>query len=107
AIAKARDLLVEAAAAESDRPKQDQILDLIEIFREYLEKGSIKKVSAILANKITHMESASQKLEATARQITAKSTVNPKTDPKRPNTTAPDRYNGPKNAIQPKTTKEP
>ncbi|TVY22076.1 hypothetical protein LHYA1_G009165, partial [Lachnellula hyalina] len=104
AIAEACDLLVKAAAAELDRLKQDQILDLIEIFREYLEKGSIKKVSAILANEITHMESASQKLEATARQIAPKPTTRPQVNPKGPSAAVLDRPNGPKIAPQLKTT---
>ena len=48
-VYQARDLLVKACSLTSSRSEQSKLLDLIEIFREYTEKGVIQKTSSILA----------------------------------------------------------
>ena len=40
-VLRARDLLVEAVTCSKSRDEQSRLLDLIEIFREYSEKGRI------------------------------------------------------------------
>ncbi|KAJ8058449.1 hypothetical protein OCU04_012637 [Sclerotinia nivalis] len=59
AIQKARDLLILAASLEKETEEQSKILDLIEIFREYLEKGKLIKTSNIIILQIFHLENAS------------------------------------------------
>ncbi|EDN93482.1 predicted protein [Sclerotinia sclerotiorum 1980 UF-70] len=48
AIQKARSLLILAASLEEDTEEQSKVLDLIEIFCEYLEKGKLIKASNII-----------------------------------------------------------
>jgi len=50
-----------------DRDEQSRILDLLGIFREYIEKGTIFKTSAILATQITNLERATRQIEAKAK----------------------------------------
>ena len=50
AILEARDLLVKAYNLTSSRYQQSQLLDLLEVFREYTKKGKLRTTSAILAN---------------------------------------------------------
>ncbi|APA06571.1 predicted protein [Sclerotinia sclerotiorum 1980 UF-70] len=56
AIRKARDLLILAASLKEDTEEQSKVLDLIEIFREYLKKGKLTKASNIIISQISHLE---------------------------------------------------
>ena len=49
AILKARDLLIEAYSLTKSRDEQAKLLDLLEIFREYIEKGTLNKAISIIA----------------------------------------------------------
>ena len=40
-----------------------KLLDLIEIFKEYTEKGVIQKTSSILATQVASLELATKKIE--------------------------------------------
>ncbi|KAM3078772.1 hypothetical protein ACMFMG_012170 [Clarireedia jacksonii] len=73
-ILQARDLLIEALSLVKSREKQTDILDLIEIFREYTESNQIKKASQLLAGQINNLEHATRRIEtkATASVNTAK-----------------------------------
>ncbi len=67
-ILNARDLLVQAYSASKSRLEQAKLLDLLEIFREYTEKGVIQKTSSILATQVANLEQASRKIENQTRQ---------------------------------------
>ena len=49
-VLQAKDLLVQAYSNTDSRDKQGKLLDLIEIFREYTEKGRIQAISSILTS---------------------------------------------------------
>ena len=70
-IAEARKLLVKAADCEKNYGKQTKILDLIQIFRDTLEKGlDITATSSkILANQVTHLEKMNQKLDSNLKKV--------------------------------------
>ncbi|KAM3073735.1 hypothetical protein ACMFMG_012184 [Clarireedia jacksonii] len=65
-ILQARDLLIEALSLVKSREKQTDILDLIEIFREYTESNQIKKASQLLAGQINNLEYATRRIETKA-----------------------------------------
>lgn len=67
-ILEARDLLVKAYSASNSRIEQTRLLDLLEIFREYTEKGVIQKTSSILATQVANLEQATRKIENQTRQ---------------------------------------
>ena len=50
ALLQARDLIVKAYSLTKDREEQARILDLIELFREYIKKGTLRKTSAIISS---------------------------------------------------------
>jgi hypothetical protein len=76
-ILQARDLLVEAYSATKSRDKQVQILDLIEIFREYTESGKVQKTIYLLASQINNLENAIRKIEVKVRTLKTASTAAP------------------------------
>ncbi|EDN95916.1 hypothetical protein SS1G_12121 [Sclerotinia sclerotiorum 1980 UF-70] len=69
AIQKARSLLILAASLEEDTEEQSKVLDLIEIFREYLEKGKLTKASNIIISQISHLENATKRIEKQANHL--------------------------------------
>jgi hypothetical protein len=75
-ILQACDLLVEAYSATKSREKQSQILDLIEIFREYTESGKLQKVTNQLASQVNNLEHTSRKIEAKTKAISAANSAN-------------------------------
>jgi hypothetical protein len=70
-ILEARDLLVQAYSASKLRTEQAKLLDLLEIFREYTEKGIIQKTSSILATQVANLEQATRKIENQTRQTSS------------------------------------
>ena len=52
------------------RDEQARILDLLEIFREYTEKGRIRHASTLLASQVANLENATRRLETQSRAIT-------------------------------------
>ncbi|KAM3081910.1 hypothetical protein ACMFMG_012236 [Clarireedia jacksonii] len=66
-ILEARDLLVKAYTVTSSRDQQTQILDLIEVFRDYAEFGKVKKVTDQLASQINNLEHATRRAEIQAK----------------------------------------
>ena len=56
-------------SATSSRDEQSKLLDLLEVFRDYTEKGKV--ASTILASQITNLESATRKLENKAKSFKA------------------------------------
>ncbi|KXL45669.1 hypothetical protein M433DRAFT_8672 [Acidomyces richmondensis BFW] len=62
-IKKARSLLVEAAALLQDNcEEQSKVLDLIEVFREYVEKKEVKSTIRILATQVASLEAATSRI---------------------------------------------
>ncbi|KHJ30132.1 hypothetical protein EV44_g4311 [Erysiphe necator] len=69
-ILQARDLLIQAYTLTPDRGEQAQILDLLEIFREYTERGILKKASSIIASQVANLETAARQIETKAKSLT-------------------------------------
>jgi hypothetical protein len=67
-ILQARDLIVKAYTTTPNRNTQARLLDLLEVFREYTEKGQIHHVSTILATQVANLEQTARKVELQARQ---------------------------------------
>lgn len=69
AILEARDLIVMASTMTTSRDEQTKLLDLLEIFREYTEKGRLTAASNIITTQITNLETASRKIETHAKTL--------------------------------------
>lgn len=68
-ISTARDLLVKAAHQAESRSQQSKILDLLNIFRQFIEKdGNIQRETSVLAAQLQKLEHTAQVLQNTARQ---------------------------------------
>ena len=78
-ILQARDLIVKAYSTTQNRSIQARLLDLLEVFREYTEKGQIQNVSTILATQVANLEQTSRKIELQAKTqaLGPKKTQNP------------------------------
>jgi hypothetical protein len=50
-----------------DRDEQSRILDLLGIFREYIEKRTVLKTTAIIASQVANLERATRKVEILAK----------------------------------------
>ena len=61
----ARGLLIQAVAKEKNFVKQSRLLDLLEVFRDYTEKGlaATSTTSNVLASQVNSLEKAIKKLE--------------------------------------------
>jgi hypothetical protein len=55
-ILETKDLLVKTVGLTKEYNKQTRLLDLIEIFREYAEKGKVLKTSNIIVLQVTSLE---------------------------------------------------
>ena len=69
AILQARDLIVQAYSYTKSREEQSKLLDLLEVFREFTERGRIQNASSILASQVAHLESATQQIEKKTRAL--------------------------------------
>ena len=49
--------------------EQSRLLDLIEVFREYTEKGRLYKASNIIATQVANLESATRRIETKAKDL--------------------------------------
>ncbi|KAF4629687.1 hypothetical protein G7Y89_g8456 [Cudoniella acicularis] len=77
-ILEARDLLVKAAGLAKSHDEQSRILDLLEIFRDYTEKGKVYTTSKIIASQVANLESTTRKIESKTKEL-AKATIKPPT----------------------------
>ena len=68
-ILNARDLIVQAYTLTKLREEQSKLLDLLEVFREYTEKGRLQTASTIIASQVAHLESATRQIETKARSL--------------------------------------
>ena len=69
AILEARDLIIQASILASTHEEQSRILDLLEIFREYTEKGRVQAASRIIASQVAHLETATRQIETKAKAL--------------------------------------
>ncbi|KAI0995229.1 hypothetical protein K3495_g12952 [Podosphaera aphanis] len=68
-VSTARDLLIKAAHLTDSRSKQTKILDLLNIFREYLEKdGNLPRDVSVLSSQLQRLEQTTQVLQTTMKQ---------------------------------------
>ncbi|KAF1980549.1 hypothetical protein K402DRAFT_387825, partial [Aulographum hederae CBS 113979] len=63
AIFAARDLVVLASQLSQDRAEQSKMLDLLQIFREYTEKGQVRYASSIIASQVASLENISKRID--------------------------------------------
>jgi hypothetical protein len=82
-ILNARDLIVQAYTLTKAREEQSKLLDLLEVFREYTEKGRLQTASTIIASQVANLELATRQIENKARAL-AKAPV--PTVPSKPST---------------------
>jgi hypothetical protein len=75
-ILQVYNLLVEVYSATKSYKKQSQILDLIEIFREYTKLGKLQKVTNQLASQVNNLEYTSRKIETKTKAISAANSTN-------------------------------
>jgi hypothetical protein len=68
-ILEARDLLLQACSLTKSRDEQSRLLDLLEVFREYTEKGKLAKSSNIIASQVASLETAVRKIETKAKTL--------------------------------------
>ena len=68
-ILNARDLIVQAYTLTKPREEQSKLLDLLEVFCEYTEKGRLQTASTIIASQVAHLESATRQIETKARSL--------------------------------------
>jgi hypothetical protein len=69
AILEARDLIILASTLAESRDEQSRLLDLLEVFREYTEKGLLYKASSIISSQIANLETATRQIETKARDL--------------------------------------
>jgi hypothetical protein len=81
-ILEARDLILEACSLTQSHTEKSCLLDLLEIFREYTEKGKLhQNASTIIASQVANLESATKKMENRARTLTATHAITPTVQP--------------------------
>jgi hypothetical protein len=68
-ILKTRDLLVKATGLTKEYDEQTRLLDLIEIFREYAEKGKVLKTSNIIVLQIASLENTTRRMESKTKEL--------------------------------------
>jgi hypothetical protein len=66
-ILQAMDLIIRASSIAPSRDHQARILDLLEIFREYTEKGQLASISKMFGSQISNLENVTRKFEEIAR----------------------------------------
>jgi len=72
AILEARDLIILASTLTTSHTEQTRLLDLLQIFREYTEKGNLIKASSIITTQIANLESATRQIEQKTRILSKK-----------------------------------
>ena len=70
-IQQARQLLIEAASLlGSNNKEQTRVLDLLEIFRDYVEKKAIPTAAKIIATQVANLEATSKKMAIQSQKAT-------------------------------------
>jgi hypothetical protein len=68
-VLEARNLLIEACALAKSHEEKTKILDLIDIVREFSEKGRIQNTASILTTQIVNLETVARKLEQRTQKL--------------------------------------
>ncbi|KAF1990556.1 hypothetical protein K402DRAFT_390178, partial [Aulographum hederae CBS 113979] len=63
AILAARDFIVVASQLSHDRTEQSSLLDLLQIFRDFTEKGQVRYASSIIAFQVATLENVSKRID--------------------------------------------
>lgn len=92
------DCLIKAADLEEDRETSLEILDLLNIYREYTEKGTLNRSKSALATQVRSLENTSRALANRTKELTKLATnaakpTDPPTLPRADATTQPDTGN--------------
>lgn len=66
---QARDHIIKAYNVSKDRNEQNRLLDLLDIFREFTNKGLLNKASNIIASQVANIETATRQIETKARDF--------------------------------------
>jgi hypothetical protein len=78
-ILEARELVIRASLVAPSKEEQTRILDLLEVFREYTEKGKIASISKIISSQVLNLETATRKIERIARAPPKSTAITPPT----------------------------
>jgi hypothetical protein len=82
AIAIARNMVIQAFSLVSCTKKQSQLLDLLEVFRDFTENGRVNKHGlSVLASQVASLETVSRTIGTKIRQLQKPSTTTPSTSP--------------------------
>jgi hypothetical protein len=89
AIAIARNMVIQASSLVSCTKKQSQLLDLLEVFRDFTENGRVNKHGlSVLASQVASLETVSRTIGTKIQQLhkptTPTSTTPPQPTPKPP-----------------------
>jgi hypothetical protein len=74
-ILQARDLIIQACTLTTVRDEQSRLLDLLEVFREFTERGQLSKASNIIASQVANLEAATRRIETYASVASKPSTT--------------------------------
>ena len=66
-VLAARDLILAASVEAQGLKEQDSLLDLLEVLRDYTEKGRVKHTSTILATQINALERTAKRMDGVAK----------------------------------------
>jgi hypothetical protein len=66
-VLQARELVIKASLVAPSPEEQSQVLDLLEVFREYTEKGRVTSITRIIGSQVSNLETATRKIEKIAR----------------------------------------
>ena len=62
-------MIIKALSLTKSFEEQSRLLDLIKVFREYIEKGRLYKALNIIATQVANLESATRKIKTKARDL--------------------------------------
>ena len=69
-IEQARNLVAKASVLAASTERKTQLLDLLEVFRDFTEKGRVNKHGlSVLANQVSSLETVSKNLGKSVREI--------------------------------------
>jgi hypothetical protein len=88
-LLKARDLVVQASTLATSTKRKTQLLDLLEVFRDFTESGRVNKHGlSVLASQVSSLETVSRSLGSKVRELhkpsSTTSTTQPQPTPKPP-----------------------
>ena len=89
AIAIARNMVIQASSLVTCTKKQSQLLDLLEVFRDFTENGRVNKHGlSVLASQVSSLESVSRTIGSKVRELNKPATATTATPSNRPPPTA-------------------